>query len=72
MATSETAKPGPEKAALRPALAPPGPAWREAEAFGFDMSLVEISLEKTPAVRVQEHDDAISFAGQLAASVRSR
>lgn len=72
MATSETESPGREYAALQPDLAPPGPAWREAEAYGFDMSLVEISLGKTPADRVREHDDAISFAGHLAAATRLR
>ena len=30
-----------------------GPAWRAAEAFGLDMSLVEANLELTPAERIQ-------------------
>ena len=43
----------------------PGPAWRAAEAAGFDMSLIEISLAKTPWERVLNHEDALTFATML-------
>jgi hypothetical protein len=43
----------------------PGRAWAAAVASGFDMSLVELSLEKTPWERLREHDDAQTFAARL-------
>lgn len=42
-----------------------GPAWRTAVTEGLDMSLVELSLEKTPWERLLEHDEALEFADQL-------
>ncbi len=30
-----------------------GPAWREAEAYGFDMSLIECNLRRTPRERIR-------------------
>ena len=42
-----------------------GPAWRAACAEGFDMSLIELSLSKTPWERLLEHDDALQFAARL-------
>ena len=45
-----------------------GPAWRAAIAEGFDMSLVELSLQKTPWERMLEHDEALEFADQLKAA----
>jgi hypothetical protein len=42
-----------------------GPAWAEALATGFDMSLVKISLGKTPWERLLEHDAALDFAAAL-------
>jgi hypothetical protein len=48
-----------------------GPAWRAAEAAGNDMSLIELSLAKTPWERMQEHDRALAQIEMLrAASVR--
>ena len=42
-----------------------GPAWREAIDSGLDMSLIELSLEKTPWERLLEHDAALQFAEEL-------
>ena len=42
-----------------------GPAWRASSAAGFDMSLVELSLAKTPWERLLEHDEALEFADEL-------
>jgi hypothetical protein len=38
-----------------------GPAWRAAHAYGFDMSLVEASLDLTPEQRLAEHQQVIDF-----------
>jgi hypothetical protein len=38
-----------------------GPAWRAAHEYGFDMSLVEASLELTPEQRLAEHQQVINF-----------
>ena len=43
----------------------PGPAWRVACEEGFDMSLVALSLSKTPWERLLEHDEALQFAALL-------
>jgi hypothetical protein len=45
-----------------------GPAWGAAIADGLDMSLVELSLQKTPWERMLEHDEALEFADQLRAA----
>lgn len=42
-----------------------GPAWRAAVALGLDMSLVELSRQKTPWERMLEHDEALEFADEL-------
>ena len=42
-----------------------GPAWQAAIAEGLDMSLVELSLEKTPWERLLQHDEALEFADKL-------
>lgn len=42
-----------------------GPSWREAANSGLDMSLIELSLEKTPWERLLEHDAALHFAEEL-------
>jgi hypothetical protein len=42
-----------------------GPAWRAAHDQGLDMSLIELSLAKTPWERLVEHDQALGFALQL-------
>lgn len=49
-----------------------GPEWRAAEAAGLDMSLVELSLAKTPWVRMKEHDQALAFAQKLALGRRAK
>ena len=33
-------------------------AWRDAEAFGIDMSLLDENLRKTPEERIQQQSDA--------------
>jgi len=44
------------------------PAWTAAAASGFDMCLVELSLEKAPWARLLEHDEAQAFAARLRAA----
>jgi hypothetical protein len=39
-----------------------GPAWQAALDQGLDMSLVELSLRKTPWQRMLDHDAALDFA----------
>jgi hypothetical protein len=46
-------------------LNPVGPAWKEAEAAGFDMSLVEENLRMTPWERMVQHDRALRTAIML-------
>jgi hypothetical protein len=38
-----------------------GPAWREAQAAGIDMSLIECALKLTPEQRLAEHQQVINF-----------
>ncbi len=38
-----------------------GPAWREASAAGLDMSLIEQSLEQSPAERLARHQQVLDF-----------
>lgn len=38
-----------------------GPAWRAACEFGFDMSLVEEALTKTPEERLQAHQQMLDM-----------
>ena len=38
-----------------------GPAWRAACEYGFDMSLVEDALSKTPEQRLEEHQRALDM-----------
>lgn len=40
-------------------------AWREAEAAGWDMSLVRDSLSKPVAQRIEEHGRALAEAEEL-------
>ncbi len=42
-----------------------GPAWRAAEAFGLDMSLVEANLELTPAERIHFQSRLMKFDQSL-------
>jgi len=48
-----------------------GPAWRAAAAYGFDMSLIECSLELTPAERIRQHSQALRTAALLRAGVEN-
>jgi hypothetical protein len=38
-----------------------GPAWRAACEYGFDMSLVEEALSKTPEERLQAHQQMLDM-----------
>jgi len=42
-----------------------GPAWKEAEAYGFDMSIVEANLRRTPLERIRVHNRALRTAHLL-------
>ncbi|EEF59114.1 hypothetical protein [Pedosphaera parvula] len=46
-------------------LAEPGPAWKAAEAEGYDMSLIEENLRKTPEERIRAHSRALAMATAL-------
>lgn len=48
----------------------PGPAWRAAEAAGFDMSLIELNLAKTPLQRMRDHDRALAQVNLLRDAMR--
>ena len=37
-------------------------AWKAAEAYGFDMSLIEANLRRTPAKRIRTHARALALA----------
>ena len=42
-----------------------GPAWRAAMEYGFDMSLIEDALSKTPEQRLAEHQRVVDFLIEL-------
>ncbi len=42
-----------------------GPAWRTACEYGFDMSLVEEALNKTPEERLEAHQRALDMILEL-------
>jgi hypothetical protein len=42
-----------------------GPAWRAACAYGFDMSLIEDALSKTPEERLEEHQRALNLVLEI-------
>ncbi len=50
-----------------PYVCPPkaGPAWRAACEYGFDMSLVEDALSKTPEQRLEEHQQALNLVMEI-------
>jgi hypothetical protein len=48
--------------------APPGPAWRAAEEFGLDMSLVAAALRLSVWERMQQHRSALNLALKLRAA----
>jgi len=50
------------------AWAPPGPAWRAAEEFGLDMSLVAAALCLSVWERMQQHRSALNLALKLRAA----
>ena len=45
-----------------------GPAWRAACEYGFDMSLVEDALRRSPEERIEEHQQALNFCLEIEAS----
>ena len=45
--------------------AEPETAWQAAEAAGFDMSVVEMNLERTPWERILNHNRALALANEL-------
>ena len=42
-----------------------GPAWRVAHEYGFDMSLIEDALSKTPEERLDAHQRALDTILEL-------
>jgi hypothetical protein len=48
---------------------PPGPAWRAAEEFGCDMSLIEENLRLTPRERIRRHCEALKRISKLREAV---
>ena len=51
-------------------LSPKGPAWKAAEDYGFDMSLVESNLRKSVEERIRCHCRALRTARNLREAVR--
>ena len=49
-----------------------GPAWKAAEAYGCDMSLVEANLELTPLERIRRNDWALATTETLRKAVERR
>jgi len=45
-----------------------GAAWRTAEQYGFDMSIIRYNLRLTPHERVVEHQKALEFCLTLKAA----
>jgi hypothetical protein len=48
-----------------------GPAWRAACDYGFDMSLVEDALTKTPEERLAEHQRALDMCLMINPNISS-
>jgi len=48
-----------------------GPAWIAAHEYGFDMSLVEASLNLSPEQRLAEHQQVIGFLLEVQEAGRS-
>ena len=42
-----------------------GPAWRAACEYGFDMSLVETALGKSPEERLEDHQRALNLVLEI-------
>jgi hypothetical protein len=51
---------------------PVGPAWRAAERFGCDMSLIECNLRKTVQQRIRAHTRALATAAALRQAMEQR
>ena len=49
-----------------------GPAWKAAEAYGFDMSLVEANLQRTVAQRIEDFERARAMALELWEAMRKK
>jgi hypothetical protein len=47
-------------------------AWKAAEAYGFDMSLIEANLRRTPAERLRAHTRALVLARSLRTQMKTR
>lgn len=47
-------------------------AWKIAEEYGFDMSLIEESLRRTPMERMRVHDNALKTALMLRRAMEKR
>lgn len=47
-------------------------AWKAAEAYGFDMSLIEANLRRTPAERIRLHARALTLALSLRQQMKNR
>ena len=47
-------------------------AWKAAEAYGFDMSLIEANLRRTPAERIRMHARALALALSLRQQMKTR
>ena len=50
----------------------PGPHWKAAEAYGFDMSLVDLNLEMSPEERLRAHDQFRQLADVLRDAMRKQ
>jgi hypothetical protein len=48
-----------------------GKAWKRAEQYGFDMSLIEANLRRTPWERIRQHDRALATALALKQAMRN-
>ncbi len=46
--------------------------WEIAAAMGIDMSLIELSLSRTPAERFREHSRALRLAWELREAMKKR
>lgn len=46
-------------------------AWKTAEAYGFDMSLIEANLRRTPAERIRVHARALELAMALRQALKT-
>ena len=47
-------------------------AWKTAEAYGMDMSLIEANLRRTPAERIRLHARALALALSLRQQMKNR